>query len=249
MHQESQDWVKTIEEEKGYNAIDAVAFRGLLRRMDRYEICNAALRHLEPGRSVLEAGCGWALCSFALAERGMSVTAVDISEKLVHDLKRLQSELGGAYASNLTFVAWDIFRLPELQKAFDAVISDGTYEHFLRDEDRRTILENVRAVLRDRGAFIVAVPNLHNPLFRFVVDQKMPTMHPFTIQALTQELSRGGFRVLETGFSFVNPGFEQWLKSRWMAAPIHAVNAIFRLLPRSVKKLLGAHLYCVAEKI
>ncbi|MBI2636117.1 class I SAM-dependent methyltransferase [Candidatus Peregrinibacteria bacterium] len=302
LHQASEEWVKTIDEEKGYSSIDARTFRTLIGRMSGYAFFRAVLRHVQPSpfdearllavrrprgplrlewaaaswmmlsfrgglrvkrgglfalstaevpprasQSVLEAGCGWALTSFALAGRGICATALDISEKLVRDLQKLKVRLGEPYVSNLTAVVGDIFRLSELNAKFDAVVSDGTYEHFLAEEDRCTILRSIRAVLRENGVFVVAVPNLHNPLFGSVVDPKMPAMHPFSLKELVAELECGGFWVTETGFSFVNPGFAQWVQARWMIAAVRAAGVIFRFLPRPLKRIFGAHLYCVAR--
>lgn len=249
-NKESTAWIRTIEEGKGYAAIDALLFRKLLGRITAYAFFRALHRRVRPGDTVLEIGCGWAMSSFALAgEGGVSVTALDIAEKLIADLRHLQKELGGSYATQLTLVAGDAFRLREMERTFDVVFSDGTYEHFLRANDRRKFLEQARAVLRDGGIFCLAVPNLHNPFFRSVVDPKMPAMFPFTLRHLAAELRQGGFQVLETGYSFVNPGFEQWVRSRWMIAGIRATTALFCYLPRPVKGILAAHLYCVAQKI
>jgi 2-polyprenyl-3-methyl-5-hydroxy-6-metoxy-1,4-benzoquinol methylase len=187
------------------------------------------------------------LSSFALASIGVNVTAIDISEKLIVDLRRVQAELGGAYAAHLQLCVWDIFRLREIGKTYDAVCSDGTYEHFLDISDRRKILENVRAILKPGGLFIVAVPNLHNPFFRLVVDRRMPAMQYFRAADLARELCEGGMTVVETGFSFVNPGFAQWVKAPWMIAAIRAADAVFRFLPRPLKKIFAAHVYCVAS--
>lgn len=249
-NKESSAWIRTIEEGKGYAAIDASLFRKLIGRITEYAFFRALRRRIRPGDAVLEVGCGWAMSSFALAgEGGVSVTALDIAEKLIADLRHLQKELGGSYATHLTLVAGDAFRLHEImERTFDVVFSDGTYEHFLRDEDRQKFLEQARAVLRNGGIFSVAVPNLHNPFFRSVVNPTMPAMFPFTLRRLATELHQGGFRLLETGYSFVNPGFEQWVRSHWMVAGILAMNALFRYLPRPVKGLLAAHLYCVAQK-
>ena len=249
LQRESEDWVRTIEQEKGYSAPDPVLFRKLLSRMPGYAFFRATVRHVHPGETILEAGCGWATASFALAERGIRATAVDISEKLVADLNRLQQELGGTYVSNLKILVWDIFRLTEMQQTFDAVLSDGTYEHFFNDDDRRRILKNISTILKPNGLFLVAVPNLNNPFFKTVVDQKMPGMHPFTLKSLSRELEEGGFTMLETGYTFVNPGFEQWVRARWMIAIIRMANAVFPFLPRFLKGILAAHIFCVARKI
>lgn len=249
LHEESAAWIRTIDEGKGYAAIDASLFRKLLGRITGYAFFRALRRHIRPGDAVLEVGCGWAVSSFALAGEGkVSVTALDIAEKLIADLRRLQKELGGSYDAQLTLVAGDAFRLQDMGKTFDVVFSDGTYEHFLQDGDRRKFLEQVRAVLRSGGMFCVAVPNLHNPFFHAVVDQKMPTMVPFTLRQLTAELHQGGFRLLETGYAFVNPGFEQWVRSHWMVGGIRVANALFRFMPQPAKRMFAAHLYCIAQK-
>lgn len=249
LHEESAAWVRTINEGKGYATIDASLFCRLLDRCAEYAFFRALRRHVRPGDAVLEVGCGWAVSSFALAGEGkVSVTALDIAENLIADLRRLQKELGGSYDAQLTLVAGDAFRLQNMGKTFDVVFSDGTYEHFLQDEDRRKFLEQVRAVLRSGGVFCLAVPNLHNPFFRSVVDQKMPAMVPFTSQQLAGELRQGGFRLLEKGYSFVNPGFEQWVRSRWMVGGIRIANTLFRFMPQQAKRMFAAHLYCIALK-
>lgn len=249
LHRVSRDWVRTIEQDKGYAAIDTVSFKELLGCLRGYALYRALLRHVSSGQSVLEAGCGWAVSSFALAAFGARVTALDISEKLVDDLRKLKAELGGAYDANLRVVAGDIFRLRELDRPFDAVFSDGTYEHFLEREDRRSILENVRAVLKDGGKHILAVPNLNNPFFRPVVGGKMPAMKRFDLKELCAELEEAGFRVLETGHAFVNPGFEQWVRARWMIWPVRWANTVFNILPGSFQSTIAAHLYCVTQKL
>lgn len=244
----SEAWVKTIDEGKGYGGMTAAEFRKLIDRMPGYAFFGAVIRYVHPGQSVLEAGCGYALTSFALAGCGVHATALDISEKLIKDLQRLKQELGSPYAENLMPVVGDIFRLPELNTMFDAVVSDGTYEHFLQRDDRRKILEGIRSVLKENGVVIIAVPNLRNPFFGSVVDERMPAMHPFTLKELASELQEGGFHINETGYSFVNPGFAQWVQSRWMIGTIRLCDVIFRFLPKPLKRIFAAHLYCVARK-
>lgn len=248
-HQASKDWIKTIEEGKGYATLHPSEFRQLLRRMQTYELFNVLMRYTKPGQRVLEAGCGWATSSFALAKLNRHMTAMDISSALIHELQTLQIQLGAQYATHLTFIADDIFRLSEHNQTFDMVFSDGTYEHFLHSHDRRNFLANIHSVLPTGKLMLVAVPNLHNPFFRSVVDQKMPSMQAFTLQSLGAEIEQSGFSLVESGFSFVNPGFTQWVKSYWMTVPIHAMNVLFPFLPRIGKRLMAAHLYVVARAI
>lgn len=247
MHDQSQEWIKTIEEGRGYRAPDTDAYRKILQRLRRNELYKAMERHLPVSAAVLDAGCGWATESFGLSSRGNPVLAVDISEKLIADLRNLQARLGNPYGGNLTFAVQDVFGLDRTGWSFDAVISDGTYEHFIERAERESFLRNILAVLRPRGLFIVGVPNMHNPLFSSVVNADMPAMLPFTTDSLTEELEQGGFRILECGYSFANAGFEQWTRFRWMVPGIMAANAIFPFLPKALKRIFSAHLYCVAR--
>lgn len=247
MRDQSREWVKAIDEGRGYRAPDPDAYRKILLRLRRNELYKAMERHLPVSAAVLDAGCGWATESFGLSSRGNTVLAVDISAKLIGDLQRLQTLLGGPYDRNLTFAVQDIFGLDRTGWSFDAVVSDGTYEHFIETGEREDFLRNIRGVLRPRGILIVGVPNLHNPLFSFVVNEEMPAMLPFTTDSLAEELKQGGFRILECGYSFSNAGFEQWTRFRWMIPVVMAANAIFPFLPGALKRIFSAHLYCVAR--
>jgi len=244
----SDAWVRVIQAGKGYSGAEAAQFRRLIERTEsRYALFKVLTRHLPPRGNVLEAGCGWACSSFALATRGIAVTALDISEKLIGELRGVQQALGGPVQSHLRLVAGDIFKLADLNERFDVVFSDGTYEHFLDPAERREILRNVRSRLKPGGKCVIAVPNTGNLFFGWVVDARMPAMHRFRMETLADEIERGGFRVIERGYHFVNPGFEQWLKARWMARPIWAVDRAFDRFPSVAQRMLAAHLYCVAQ--
>ncbi len=249
LHEASELWITLIKNKKGYQAIDPSSFKKFLRKIRTYVFFQRLLHFTKPGSTVLEAGCGWALSSFALAERNIRSTAVDISPELIADLKTLQVQLGGNFVSYLECVVGDIFKLSALGKTVHVVYSDGTYELFFDINDRKRILKNFRSILTQDGTLVLAVPNLHNPFFGMAVDQtKMPAMQPFTLEILRSELEAGGFTILEDGYSFVNPGFEQWIRFRLLIYPVKIVNVVFRFLPRSARGILAAHLYVVAKK-
>ncbi len=242
----SQDWIQTIQEGKGYTPIAADTYRKLLQNISEYSFFRTLKKYVKPGDKVLEAGCGWAFSSFALASKGISVTPVDISGILIANLITLKRELGQPYDQCLSPVEGDIFKLDQIVEKQDVIFSDGTYEHFTEDE-RCIFLQKITESLSAGGKFIISVPNLHNPFFRVVVGNKMPLCYPFTMKSLSQELIVGGFQIEEKGYSFVNPGFEQWVKSTWMIIPIRMVNRIFRILPKWIKIIFCAHFYCVAR--
>ena len=245
----SEEWKRVINAGTGYFDLEPSVYRDLLEKTKKHNLLFRALcRYASSSSRVLEAGCGWGFPSFALAERGVSVVALDISEKLIEGLRKIQGEMNGSTRSHLRLVVGDIFRLSELGQTFEIVYNDGTYEHFLRPDERKEILRNTWECLSPKGKYVVAVPNLRNVFFQWMVAPKMPPMQPFTFETLTDELEAGGFRVIERGYHFVDAGFEQWLRFRWMAAPVWWANGMFSILPRLFQKRMAAHIYCVAEK-
>ncbi len=248
MKDASSQWIDTIERDDGYSNINPATFRSIISGMSRYGLYRSACRYIQSGDRLLEAGCGWATASFALARNGVHTTALDISEKLIADLQSLAVSLGAPYASNVEPVVGDIFKLDALGTTYDAILSDGTYEHFLDANDRKAILSQMQNALTDGGVLLVSVPNIRSMFFGGVVDQKMPAMQPFTMKELVEEIKTAGFTIYETGYSFVNPGFRQWVKHRWMVAPISLVVFVYPFFPRFLKAFFAAHLYCIARK-
>ena len=242
------DWIRVIEEGGGFPRVDLDTFRRLIEKTQNYRFFQVLRKHVKLDDAVLEAGCGWAVSSFALAREGIHVVALDISDKLIQDLQNIQHQWGKGAPNSLELLVGDLFKLDELGRQFACIFSDGTYQHFLHPEERKEILENLHRRLRHKGKLIVAVPNMKNPFFKFVVGSKMPPMQTFGLKSLRQELERGRFEVIEDGCAFVNAGFEQWLKARWLTWPVNAVNQIFERLPRLAQSLFAAHIYCVARK-
>ena len=112
------------------------------------------------------------------------------------------------------------------------------------------MLQNISSALVDHGKYIVAVPNLCNPLFYMALsNDDVPDMYTFTMSKLITELQHNDFKILESGFLFVASGFEQWIKGRWLVFPIKLIDMIYFRLPLLLQKTLAAHLYCVGEKI
>ena len=131
---------------------------------------------------MLDAGCGPAYNSFYFAYEGINVTALDISDKLIQDLIQVKNVLDNHAMSNLELVVGSIFELNKLDKKFNVVFNNGVYEHWLSREDRDRILQNISAVLTEHGKYIVAVPNLQNPLFHAALsDNEVPDMWEFTL--------------------------------------------------------------------
>jgi len=102
------------------------------------------------GRRVLDIGCAGGYLAEILAQRGFSVTGIDLP--------------GTAHASGIQFVAADLDRgLPALDRRFDFIICADVLEH-LREPER--LLRECRERLAPGGALIASLPNSGHAYFR-----------------------------------------------------------------------------------
>lgn len=118
-------------------------------RQRRIEIVFDELLAREPldGRPVLDVGAGSGSFSQGAANRGARVTSLDISTRLLQQIrKKCSSRLVGA----------DACALPFSSNAFDVVISSECIEHTL---DPRAALREIHRVTRPGGLMVVTVPN------------------------------------------------------------------------------------------
>src|SRR5436190_22405362 len=129
--------------------------------------CEAAIGLLGdgPGR-LLDVGCGGGLNALAFAERGWTVTGVDISE----DQLRLARDRG------VDVRRADARSLPFQDSSFHAVVSVGTHTDM---DDFAIAVAEIARVLRPEGPFVYV--GLH-PCFvgphAWVHDTTVPELHP-----------------------------------------------------------------------
>lgn len=109
-----------------------------------------ALRRLQP-RRVLEVGAGTGSHSIFLSYFGCQAVSVDLSADLIERCVRHNGRLRG----NARFAAMDAFHLGFRDGAFDAVFSQGFFEHF-SDEQIEALLAEQSRVARH---VVLSVPN------------------------------------------------------------------------------------------
>ncbi len=103
---------------------------------------------MQPGRSVLEVGCGIGLDSFRMAQAGLDVTAVDLTGVGVATAHQRFART----ASAGRFAVADAGDLPFRGDAFDYVYSFGVLHHAA---DTRRCVDEVHRVLRPGGAALI----------------------------------------------------------------------------------------------
>lgn len=102
------------------------------------------IQGMQPGRSVLEIGCGVGLDTYTMAGHGLNVTSVDLTEIAVHTAHQRfrRHQLGGSFA-----VA-DAGCLPFPADTYDYVYSFGVLHHAA---DTPATINEVHRVLKPNG--------------------------------------------------------------------------------------------------
>lgn len=108
------------------------------------------LRRLKPER-VLEVGAGTGSHSIFFSYFGSQAVSVDLSRPLIERCVDHNACLHG----NANFAAMDAFNLAVPAGAFDAVFSQGFFEHFSDDEIARLLAEQTRVA----RYVVISVPN------------------------------------------------------------------------------------------
>jgi len=100
-------------------------------------------------RQVLDLGCGTGIHAINLTKRGYAVVGLDLSEKMLEVARRK------AESEHLTikFTQGDMREI-KFKDDFDAIISVGTFDHLLTNDDVRRTLKGVWGSLRRGGLFI-----------------------------------------------------------------------------------------------
>ncbi|HEY41189.1 MAG TPA: class I SAM-dependent methyltransferase [Dehalococcoidia bacterium] len=107
-------------------------------------------KYLPPSGSVLDIGTGAGAYTLELARRGYTVTAVDISSKLIELCKQRVSDAG--LEKSVRFIVADARDLSDVKDDnFDAVLLMGPLYHLVLEEDRKIVLKEALNKLKPRG--------------------------------------------------------------------------------------------------
>jgi ubiquinone/menaquinone biosynthesis C-methylase UbiE len=121
----------------------------------------------DTSKCILDIGCGTGRHAIELAQRGYSVTGVDLS---VSQLQRAREKVNEAGVS-IEFIQHNACSLP-FQQEFDLVIMicEGGFSLQETDELNFRILESAERALRSPGKFIFTALNALFPLYHNVKD-------------------------------------------------------------------------------
>jgi 2-polyprenyl-3-methyl-5-hydroxy-6-metoxy-1,4-benzoquinol methylase len=127
-------------------------------RLTRYPIPSFPLP-AGAGRELLDLGCNWGRWTIAAAYAGYRATGIDRGKKSVGAARRVAAQLG----VEAEYVLGDVRELPFRDESFDAVFSYSVLQHLAKD-DVRTVVAEIRRVLRPGGIVWIEMPNARGPL-------------------------------------------------------------------------------------
>lgn len=113
---------------------------------------------VEPGRTLLELGCGNGRDAVYFASHGLSVRAMDLSETAIEELR-------GRKIPHAEFICGDFVRQEAHRpNSYDYAYSRFTI-HSISHQQEQLLLTHVFQGLKDGGKFFIEVRGVHDPLF------------------------------------------------------------------------------------
>jgi SAM-dependent methyltransferase len=153
----------------------------------------------ETGGAVLELGCGTGRIALALAQAGLPVTGIDVSDGMLAVARCNSERLPAAARGRLTLVEQDMARL-NLGRRFGLVfIAFRSFQHLLSVEEQRATLAGVRRHLRPNGRLAL---HLFDPRFDLLADENPPAIRQSGIDPTTRRRYDG--EILRTRRDYVN---------------------------------------------
>jgi len=99
---------------------------------------------------VLDVGCGTGEHALMAASRGLEATGIDSAPAAIALAQAKARDRG----LTVRFLVHDALQLASLGRQFDVVLDCGLF-HVLDDDDRRTFVENLRAVIQPGGRYFM----------------------------------------------------------------------------------------------
>ncbi len=148
MSLESESLKSWYESAFGHDYLRVYSHRDAREAQEHVTLALDRLRLL-PGERVLDLGCGSGRHSLILAEQGLNVVGLDLSEVLLH---RAQQDAWDRQLQ-VNWLRADMFSLPFCD-VFDVVFSFFTsFGYFETDEKNLQVLKNVHRSLKPNGRF------------------------------------------------------------------------------------------------
>lgn len=105
-------------------------------------------------KKMLDAGCGYGIYSFTLADKGYQINAIDLERKRINKIEEMKKEYP-KIKDNIIANVGSLTNLPFPKENFDLVLCSEVIEHI--KEDQKAFSELSR-VLKKEGSLVFTVP-------------------------------------------------------------------------------------------
>lgn len=193
---------------------------------------------LRGAERVLDAGCGTGHTALAFAAQAAEVVAVDLTEAMLAQGRKLASQRGLA---NITFKRGDVERLPYTDASFDIVTSRYSAHHY--PHPQQALAEFAR-VLRPGGLLLLAdvvSPELpaHDTFLNTIELLRDPShVRDHTVEQWLRMAAAAGFGAEAIGHWPLRLEFESWVAR--MNTPFLAITQIRTLIDGAPRDLRAA---------
>jgi len=107
----------------------------------------------EPSQpTALELGCGVGPGAVFLAERGFRVTGYDVIPEAIEAARRIAANRG----LTIDYEVMDVTRIPHDGERFDLIVDSYCLNHIMFANERRAVLDSVKARLEPDGYFLLS---------------------------------------------------------------------------------------------
>ena len=239
MQTDKQRWEASFEEQIAQQAYNTAPVEAVVRTVSYYLRSRASGKPVS-SLHVLEMGCGAGPNLLWLAQKGTTVSGVDISPTAL-GLARRNLDAAG-YAQRIgRLVESSVSRVPCPSESFDGIIEACVFQHLQR-RDREGAFQEVRRLLKPGGFFVGYMLDAGHSIFQAKQESQLPE-DPGTLVltdgsskfhlsniGLSHFFRKEEFGELLCGFSVVDPclttyelpreeankrGYAQYLQSMW----------------------------------
>ncbi len=140
--------------EKGYVGWDNIQTLEELNSLETHKILKQFIVQWiknPTGKNALDLGCGTGTTAFTLAKLGFNVTGIDVSETAIE----LATKLAKSQGFKMSFQVKDLLHLNQENEKFDFIYDSHCLHCIVFENERSIALQNIRALLRIDGVFIL----------------------------------------------------------------------------------------------
>jgi 2-polyprenyl-3-methyl-5-hydroxy-6-metoxy-1,4-benzoquinol methylase len=197
---------------------------------------------------VLDVGCGLGKVTIYLAQRGIDITGIDVSHRLIELARKKSAEKH--VPTDFHVVELGAF---QTKQKYDAVLFAGVLEHIDDDEQ---LMRDAYRFLNKHGKIIITAPCfpfLYNPR-----DKRIGHLRRYTKKSIARKLIQAGYvPVIQRYYSFAMIFGAIYLKIfKKNEYPFNAVNSItdkflhvwYKYLENNFIFPIGEHLYVIGQR-